>query len=125
MSARCLTGSLVCAMGILTLAVILEVAEDMQVATSIRMVVREIRQGPEMWGDRERIAQVLVNLLSNAIKYSPESAEVHIHTKISVRPRLYIAADMVRRHGGSIIVDSEKDKGSVFTVTLPIGKGQR
>jgi signal transduction histidine kinase len=35
---------------------------------------------------------------------------------------LYIAADIVRRHGGSITVNSERDKGSVFTVTLPIGK---
>jgi signal transduction histidine kinase len=105
---------------------------------------------------------VLVNLLSNAIKYSPESAEVHIHMKISEetvqiivqdfgigmstdtlekvfdrfyrsndplvsqRPGLglglYIAADIVRRHGGSITVNSEKGKGSVFTVMLPMGK---
>ena len=146
-------------------SLILEVVEDMQVATSVRMVVGEIQQGPEVWGDRERIVQVLVNLLSNAIKYSPESAEVHVYTRISEgmlqiivqdfgigmstdtlekvfdrfyrsndplvsqRPGLglglYIAADIVRRHGGSIIVNSEKGKGSVFTVTLPMGKGQR
>jgi len=33
---------------------------------------------------------------------------------------LYISAEIVRRHGGEIMVSSQKDKGSTFTVTLPI-----
>lgn len=33
---------------------------------------------------------------------------------------LYISADIVRRHGGSIMVSSEKDKGSTFTVQIPM-----
>jgi PAS domain S-box-containing protein len=32
---------------------------------------------------------------------------------------LYIVAEIVKRHGGTIVVDSAVDKGSTFTVTLP------
>jgi signal transduction histidine kinase len=33
---------------------------------------------------------------------------------------LFIASEIIHRHNGSISVDSEKDNGSVFTVSLPI-----
>jgi signal transduction histidine kinase len=139
-----------------------EVVEGIGLTTSIRIVTGKIRRDLPVWGDRERITQVLFNLLSNAIKYSAETAEINIYTQVSgdtlelvvqdfgigmsidtlekvfdrfyrsddpsvlQRPGLglglYIAADIVRRHRGSITVRSEKGKGSVFTVSLPIGK---
>jgi two-component system CheB/CheR fusion protein len=33
---------------------------------------------------------------------------------------LYISAEIVRQHGGDIKVESEKNKGSIFTVRLPV-----
>ena len=35
---------------------------------------------------------------------------------------LYISKNIIERHGGSVMVESEKGKGSTFTFTIPISK---
>ncbi|HEY5774310.1 MAG TPA: ATP-binding protein [Chitinophagaceae bacterium] len=35
---------------------------------------------------------------------------------------LFIAKEFVEKHGGQVLVESEKGKGSVFTFTLPLFK---
>jgi PAS domain S-box-containing protein len=37
---------------------------------------------PPVWGDRDKLLEVVLNLLSNAIKYSPESGEVTVGTRL-------------------------------------------
>ncbi len=114
-----------------------------------------------VWGDKDRIGQVLINLLTNAIKYSPGSDKVEVTVKksgkknVSVSVRdfgigidkkhhekifdrfyraedkeeqtypgfgigLFIAKEIIELHGGSIHLSSEKNKGSVFTFTIPV-----
>ncbi len=38
---------------------------------------------PKVWGDRTRIAQVLINLVSNAHKYTPESGQIIVSAESS------------------------------------------
>ncbi|HAY83740.1 MAG TPA: hypothetical protein DCY42_02130 [Chloroflexi bacterium] len=38
---------------------------------------------PKVWGDRNRLVQILTNLLSNAIKYTPEGGEVTLRARLA------------------------------------------
>lgn len=115
----------------------------------------------EVYGDRDRIGQVLINLLTNAIKYSPENQEIQLKVQkasknkvmISIKDQgigiaeenhkkifsrfvrvggkneetysgfgigLFLAREIIERHGSKIEVQSEKGKGSTFSFTLAI-----
>jgi PAS domain S-box-containing protein len=60
-------------------ALVDETVENVQMATSTHRLLVEGRTGAQVYGDKERLAQVYVNLLTNAIKYSPRADKVLVH----------------------------------------------
>ncbi|MFZ3166869.1 MAG: PAS domain S-box protein [Candidatus Methanoperedens sp.] len=55
------------------------------------MIIKDIQQLPEIWGDEERLVQVIMNLFTNAIKFTPHTGKITIkakedieHVKISI-----------------------------------------
>lgn len=71
---------------------IAERAEEVQRTTEKHQIIFEENHSLEIYGDRERIGQVITNLLSNAVKYSPDGGKIEIaitfensHVKVSVR----------------------------------------
>jgi len=128
---------------------------------------------PAVYGDPEKIEQILTNLVGNAIKFTPEGGKIFIRAKqlskeqeggygdkvavsvkdtgIGIPPEhleaifekfhqvegslqrsmsgtglgLAITKGLVEAHQGKIWVESEVEKGSTFTFTLPLAEGER
>jgi PAS domain S-box-containing protein len=53
-----------------------EAVENMQVSSPKHKIIIQGTIKKKIWGDNDRLGQVVTNLLSNAIKYSPQADEV-------------------------------------------------
>jgi PAS domain S-box-containing protein len=59
-----------------------DLIEDLEHSSSTHTFTRKFLADGFVFGDRERIGQVVTNLVTNAIKYSPNSKEIIIHSDI-------------------------------------------
>ncbi len=151
-----------------SIEVILSSFKPMTDGKSIQIKIEVEKDLPSVYGDREKIAQIMINLVGNAIKFTPEGGTIFVSAKsyhgngkmvaISVRDSgvgipedqlekvfekfhqveeslrrstggtglgLAITKGLVEAHNGKVWVESEIGKGSTFTFTLPISKGEK
>jgi PAS domain S-box-containing protein len=59
-----------------------ELIEDLQRTTSKHTLVEHFAPTGLVFGDKERIGQVITNLITNAIKYSPQADKIIIHAML-------------------------------------------
>jgi hypothetical protein len=62
------------------ISMVKEIIEDIQRTTDKFTLIEKYNDNAIVYGDKERIGQVISNLISNAIKYSPDKNEILIHT---------------------------------------------
>jgi signal transduction histidine kinase len=60
-----------------------EIVEELQRTTEDHRINMTLVPVAKIYGDKERIGQVLSNLVSNAIKYSPVSADINVTSSAS------------------------------------------
>jgi signal transduction histidine kinase len=61
----------------------LAVVHPMAEAKHISISVDVLPETPDVWGDPQRVNQILVNLLSNAVKFTPDTGTVTISARLS------------------------------------------
>ncbi|MBI2337731.1 MEDS domain-containing protein [Candidatus Daviesbacteria bacterium] len=59
-----------------------EVSEDVQRISPQHEIIKELARTKTIYGDRERLGQVITNFLTNAIKYSPKNDRVILKTVV-------------------------------------------
>lgn len=57
-----------------------ELTEDLQRTTQKHKLIENLLPTTIVFGDRERIGQVITNLVTNAIKYSPNAEKIVVHS---------------------------------------------
>lgn len=57
-----------------------EMVDEMQLTTERHKLHKQFGKTKSIFGDRERIGQVITNLINNAIKYSPHTEDINIIT---------------------------------------------
>jgi signal transduction histidine kinase len=76
-----------------------DVVENIQGTTQTHRLLLEEQSQAEVYGDPDRIGQVLVNLLNNAIKYSPQANEpILVWVWVSISP-VRLSSDTVESYG--------------------------
>ena len=59
-----------------------DLIEDLQRTTSVHTLIEKYDETAIVFGDKERIGQVITNLITNAIKYSPNADRIIIYTSL-------------------------------------------
>lgn len=62
-----------------------EIVDEMQLTTEKQKLIKKFDTTKTLYGDRDRIGQVLTNLISNAMKYSLYEKKIIIRTKVTVK----------------------------------------
>jgi PAS domain S-box-containing protein len=60
-----------------------EIVSEIQLTTEKHTIITELKPTKQLFGDRDRIGQVITNFLTNAVKYSPKGQKIIVSTKVS------------------------------------------
>ncbi len=95
-----------------------EIVEELQRTTEKHQIITELQETRDVFGDRDRIGQVMINFLSNAIKYSPQSDSILVRTHVEPDTITYAVEDF----GIGIAEDNRK---KVFERFFRINEGRQ
>lgn len=68
-----------------------EIVEEMQGTAKNHRIHVDLNADLKVWGDRDRIGQVLINFLTNALKYSAQADKIIVKTSIAGKEKVILS----------------------------------